>query len=162
MNLAERVSIESKLLPRIMWEQEVNSKKKKKKKKKNPYKNWSTYQMYSKMHFKYYCWINFGECYCLKYSGDNISRICLEFEKIPSIKLSSLTSWYRRISNQRVNHQIFRIVGPCGSCEDVIFLQCPSQSSLFCHKEGCRYLYERRRKALGQRMVFRDKRRSFC
>ena len=39
MNLAERVSIESKLLPKIMWEQEVNSKKKKKKKKKNPYKN---------------------------------------------------------------------------------------------------------------------------
>ena len=34
MNLAERVSIESKLLPKIMWEQEVNSKKKKRKRKK--------------------------------------------------------------------------------------------------------------------------------
>ena len=102
--------------------------------------------MHSKMHSKYYSWINFGVCYCLKYSADNISRICLELEEIPSIKLTSLTSWYRSISNQRVNHQIFRIVGPCGSCEDVIFLQCPSQSSLFFQKEDCRYFYESRQK----------------
>ena len=102
--------------------------------------------MHSKMHSKYYSWINFGVCYCLKYSADNISRICLELEEIPSIKLTSLTSWYRSISNQRVNHQIFRIVGPCGSCEDVIFLPCPSQSSLFFQKEDCRYFYESRQK----------------
>ena len=88
------------------------------------------------MHSKYYSWINFGECYFLNYSWDNISRTFFEFEKIPSIKLSSLTSWYRRISNQRVNHQIFRIVGPCGSCEDVIFLQFPSQSFIFAGKKA--------------------------
>ena len=90
MNLAERVSIESKLLPKIMWEQEVNSKKKEKEKKSlqkliylpNVFQNAFQILLLDKL------WrMLLSEIF-----GDNISRICLEFEKIPSIKLSSLTS----------------------------------------------------------------------
>ena len=59
-----------------------------------------------------------------------------------------------------MNHQLFKIVGSCGSYEN-IFLQCPSQNSLLCLKEGCRYSYESRRKVLGQRVVFCNKGRNF-
>ena len=86
LNSAERVSIESRSLPKIIWEQEVNSKKMKKK------ILLTKTDLLSKCIPKCIPNIIAGYCCCLKYSGDNTSRICLEFDKIPSIKLSNLTS----------------------------------------------------------------------
>ena len=79
-----RVSIESRLLPKIIWEQEVNSKRSEKKPVLTKTDLLSTFQNAIQI-------IPLGNFWriLLKYSGYNISWICLEFEKIPSIKLSS-------------------------------------------------------------------------
>ena len=53
---------------------------------------------------------NFGECYCLRYSGDKISGICPEFPKISPIKLSSaeINSHYPDIAEFQINTLIIK------------------------------------------------------
>ena len=72
----ERVSFKPRLLPKMIWEQEVNRRKSEKK---------SFLQ-------NLLCIIllldNFKECFYLGYSGDKLSGICPEFPEISTIKLS--------------------------------------------------------------------------
>ena len=152
--------MESRLLPNIIWEQEVKSKKSGKKSflqkliyLANAFQNPIQILLLDKLTV----W-NIRDITFLEFASSRIWEN--SFNQIKQFRhLTDIILIPQNFKSTR-DHQIFRIFGPCDSNEN-IFLQCPSQNFLFCLKEGCRYSFESRRKALGQRVVFRDKRGSF-
>ena len=94
----ERVSFKLRLLPKMIWEQEVNSRESEKK---------SFLQ-------NLLCIIllldNFEEYFYLRYSGDKLSGICPEFPEISTIKLSSthINRHYPDFAGFQINALIIR------------------------------------------------------
>ena len=94
----ERVSFKLRLLPKMIWEQEVNSRESEKK---------SFLQ-------NLLCIIllldNFEEYFYLRYSGEKLSGICPEFPEISTIKLSSthINRHYPDFAGFQINALIIR------------------------------------------------------
>ena len=91
----------------MIWEQEVNSKKKGK-------KSFLQKLIYLANAFQNAFYIllldNFGECYCLRYSGDKPSGICPKFPEISPIKLSSaeINRYYPDIAEFQISALIIK------------------------------------------------------